>query len=138
MPIQHALLEDGIIRTRIDGFVTLEEIWLHVNQACASGEVTCLELVDARGANPVSISINDLMKIAQTVKVLLGDRTPGRRAIVVNTDDNRRLARAFVTLASAWIPMAIFDDPVQAEIWLGLSATVPDRTAGARAPQGSP
>ena len=117
MPIIRAL-EDGLIRTVVANFVTLDDICQHIHQSRVTGEFEFPELVDARQAVPVSLSVNDLMKIASVVKASLGDQTPGRRAIVVNTDENLRLARAFATLASPWIPVAIFDNMAHAETWL--------------------
>ena len=106
--------------TVITGSVRLSEVRRHIDWILADGLEGYRELIDVRGAAEPYWSPSEIWK----VPALLGkpnEHHYGWRAIVADTRAQFALARLFATIASRYVPVAVFDDFERAQTWLARS-----------------
>ena len=112
------------LRRRLDTVMTgrlrLSAVRHHIDWILADGLEGYRELIDVRGATEPYWSASEIRKVPG----LLGKPNGhdyGWRAIVVDTTATFALARLFATIASRYVPVAVFDDLERAETWLARS-----------------
>ncbi|PYR37325.1 MAG: hypothetical protein DMF90_07205 [Acidobacteria bacterium] len=106
--------------TVITGSVRLSEVRRHIDWILADGLEGYRELIDVRGAAAPYWSPSEIWKVPG----LLGkpnEHHYGWRAIVADTKAQFALARLFATIASRYVPVAVFDDLERAQTWLARS-----------------
>ena len=119
MPIHRDIDPVGrVVRTRVVDPLTVADIRKHAAAVRRSGCHDHLEMIDARAAGPVQLSIRDVLDMAHQARTSVGPQTMGRRALVVANDDNYRLGRVFAAIVVGWLRIGVFDDPAAAEAWL--------------------
>ena len=116
------------VSTIATGPVTVDDILGHLRAACQEQFLPYAELIDTREASPPFLSPTDIWHAADRVRATEFDRrSVGPRAVIVKDLVIFGLVRMFVTLVSDFVPMNVFRDPTEAEIWLvGQSGRPPD------------
>jgi hypothetical protein len=106
--------------TVITGSVRLSEVRRHIDWILADGLEGYRELIDVRGATEPYWSASEIWKVPGLLGKPNGHHY-GWRAIVVDTKAQFALARLFATIASRYVPVAVFDDLERAQTWLARS-----------------
>lgn len=119
MPFSQAFDDERqLLRTRVTGPITFDDIRRHVSERCRPQTMACAEIIDARGVTSVGVSFKDMLWTATRIRGVLGGAPAGRRAVIVDSDENVKIARIFASLAAGWMRVAVFDDADAAEAWL--------------------
>jgi hypothetical protein len=119
MPFQREFdLDDRVLRTTIVGPVTLYDIDDHLKAIRRRRGESRPELIDARLAEPGSLTPRSLLLVAHRARFLMGHRALGRRAVVVSSDSAFIVARRFAAFVAGWLRIGVFDDMEAAEAWV--------------------
>ena len=119
MPFQREFdLDDRVLRTTIVGPVTLYDIDDHLKALRRRRAEGRPELIDARLAEPGSLSPKSLVLVAHRARFLIGGRPLGRRAVVVSSESAFIVARRFAAFVAGWLRIGVFDDMDAANEWV--------------------
>ncbi len=106
------------VLTTATGILSYADVVELIRAKVKAGVMAHDELVDARNVT-LDLSSADLPAIVREVRTALGDRAPGRTAIVTNSGFLYGLARAYADLIKDTQPtFEVFTDMLEARQWL--------------------
>ncbi len=119
MPASFTIDTDtACVLTTATGILSYADVVELIRAKVKAGVMAHDELVDARDIT-LDLSSADLPAIAGEVRAALGDRVPGRTAVVTNSGFLYGLARAYADLIKDTQPtFEVFTDMAEARQWL--------------------
>lgn len=111
-------LTRGFVLSVATGVLSYDEIARHLERKVQANVMGLPEVFDARDIK-LGLSIQDLQRVAEEVRRIMGDHAPVRTAIVTNSSFIRGMAHAYVALSMGKTSIfEIFENPEDARTWV--------------------
>ena len=110
--------KERLIRTKASGAISLAQLFEHISKKKAAKVIDYSELFDARDI-ALNISLTDLPHLGSKVREAQGSLSPGKVAVVTNSNFVRGLASAYAGFVKEENPrVKIFQSLAEAEAWI--------------------